>query len=157
MTTQRGWHELQSAHHHFTAARWDRAASPAVLHRLLRAGGGRTRRPLGRSKTVGALVLLAGTFAAVSPWVVGFAEQVPLTATDAIVGLVIVLAAVGRTSDSPLTWVCGVLGGWLILAPWLIHQVERTTPVLATNTTIGVLIVILAVIANLSKPPPAAV
>lgn len=75
------------------------------------------------AQTTFGLTMLAGVYAAVSPWLIGFHGDARHTVNALIVGLcVAVLAgcfasALDRTHG--LTWTLPVLGVWLIISPWL--------------------------------------
>lgn len=90
------------------------------------------------------LVLMAGTYAAISPWVVGFHAQNPLTANDLIVGIAIALLAFTamRERTEARSWVCALMGIWLIVSPWAVQNVDRTTGVLVSNIVVGAFIVL---------------
>lgn len=77
-----------------------------------------------RMVVIDGLVLLAGLYAAISPWVVHFHATSPdLAASDLVVGLG--LAAIGLglilapRRAFALCWVSAVLGVWLIISPWV--------------------------------------
>ncbi|AZM48690.1 hypothetical protein DMB38_25460 [Streptomyces sp. WAC 06738] len=70
------------------------------------------------------LILLAGLFAAISPWVVHFTGNTNLTINNLIVGIAVALIGLGlalapeRTSG--LAWLTIPLGAWLVISPWVV-------------------------------------
>lgn len=81
------------------------------------------------------LILLAGLFAAISPWVVHFTGNTNLAINNLIVGITIGLIGLGlalapeRTSG--LAWLAVPLGAWLVISPWVV-----TTANTASNSAI---------------------
>jgi hypothetical protein len=99
------------------------------------------------------LALLAGAYAAISPWVVGFHDQATLPITDLIVGLAVAVLAWGYFAPSAggrgLAWVYALMGVWLVIAPWVVQDVDRTTRVLVSNIIVGAVIAALGAAASL--------
>ncbi|MER5203631.1 SPW repeat protein [Streptomyces sp. NPDC002825] len=86
------------------------------------------------------LVILAGVYAAISPWVVHFSAAMPtLAITNLVVG--IALAVLGlcmsmapeRSQD--LNFVVLLLGAWLIVAPWVAARNPDTGTILSNVIT----------------------
>jgi hypothetical protein len=70
------------------------------------------------------LILLAGVYAAISPWVIHFSAAEPsLTASNLIVGITVALIGFALTlaPDRMLrvAWMVAPLGLWLIISPWV--------------------------------------
>ena len=69
------------------------------------------------------LTLLTAVYAAVSPWIVGFAGTRPLVVSDFTVGLVCVALAFAYAMASDrshgMTWTLPVFGVWFIISPGL--------------------------------------
>ncbi len=87
-------------------------------------------------------------FAAISSWVLGFNESAPsLVASNLVVGIAITMLAFGfagfygRTHG--LAWVLPLLGVWLIVAPWVIRGIDRTTSMILSNVIVGGCVVLL--------------
>lgn len=117
---------------------------PDIL--ALRAGYERAAESGAAQATFG-LTLLAGMYAAVSPWIVGFGATTNLAVNDLIVGITIgVLAlALGAALDRShgFAWTVPLLGIWLIIAPWVIDDVSVTAGMAWSNVVVGVVTVLL--------------
>jgi len=86
------------------------------------------------------LAFLAGGYAAISPWVVGFRTGSPaLAVTDLIVGVAVMVLALGFTTSytRALAWVAPAAGIWLIIAPWAVQHTDHTTGLLVSNIVVG--------------------
>ncbi|NUR02776.1 MAG: SPW repeat protein [Streptomyces sp.] len=70
------------------------------------------------------LILLAGVYAAISPWVVHFSSQPNLAVNNLIVGITVGLIGLGLTTAPEsmirLAWVVAPLGVWLLISPWVV-------------------------------------
>lgn len=70
------------------------------------------------------MILLAGLYAAISPWVVHFTGNTNLAVNNLIVGITVGLLGLGlalvpeRTSG--LAWLAVPLGAWLVISPWVV-------------------------------------
>ncbi|WP_236243481.1 SPW repeat protein [Streptomyces sp. CC228A] len=69
------------------------------------------------------LLMLAGVYAAISPWVVHFSGTEPnLTLNNLIVGIAVAVLALGLAAAPDrlfrLAWAAVPLGIWLIISPW---------------------------------------
>jgi SPW repeat-containing protein len=113
--------------------------------------------PAGRPRTavLGAaagLVLLAGLYFVLAPWVTGFGGAGVLALSNTVVGLVLVALAIARTATRRLRflgWVVPVLGAWAALSPWLLRQTAGTQPstaALAGNVVAGVVVIAAGVV-----------
>ncbi|GII58004.1 hypothetical protein Pth03_63930 [Planotetraspora thailandica] len=93
------------------------------------------------------LALLSGLYLALSPWIVGFSNRVPLTINNLIVGIVVTLLALGYSSMfgrmHGIAWVAPVLGVWTIIAPWVIRGGMATTSTIISNVVVGAVILAL--------------
>lgn len=93
------------------------------------------------------LMLLAGLFAAVSPWIVGFHGQMSLTVNNLITGITIAVLAVGFTSaygrTHGIAFVVPLLGVWMIIAPWVVSGVHTTAGLIWSNVVVGAVICVL--------------
>ncbi|MEU9791332.1 SPW repeat protein [Streptomyces sparsogenes] len=78
----------------------------------------------GQAIALEGLILLAGLYAAISPWVVHFTNEPNITVNNLIVGLTVGLIALGMTTAPGrmlnLTWVIAPLGVWLVISPWVV-------------------------------------
>jgi hypothetical protein len=96
------------------------------------------------------LLLLAGGYAAISPWVIGFnASSSSLMVNDLIVGVVVMAltlafaSAYGRTHV--LAWTAPAMGIWLIVAPWVMQGVTTTTGAKVSNIIAGACVLVFGV------------
>ena len=93
------------------------------------------------------LIVLAGAYAAVSPWIIGFAGSAgPLAVNDLIIGLMVALLGAGMAASYArthgMTWVLPVMGAWLIVAPWLVQDISTTAGTIVSNIIVGAVIVV---------------
>ncbi|WP_197938416.1 SPW repeat protein [Phytohabitans flavus] len=76
---------------------------------------------------VDGLVLLAGAWLAISPWVVHFDTTTPdLRISNLILGLIVAAIGLGLTIVPRrifrLSWAVFVIGAWVVVSPWVIQQ-----------------------------------
>jgi hypothetical protein len=113
--------------------------------------------PAGRARTVAlgaaaGLVLLAGLYLVLAPWVTGFGGAGVLALSNTLAGLVLVALAIARTATRRvrlLGWVVPVLGAWAALSPWLLRSAAGTQPsaaALTGNVVAGVVVVVAGVV-----------
>ncbi|ELS50864.1 SPW repeat protein [Streptomyces viridochromogenes] len=78
----------------------------------------------GQAIALEGLILLAGVYAAISPWVVHFTDEPNITINNLIIGITVGLIALGMTTAPGrmlnLTWVIAPIGVWLVLSPWVV-------------------------------------
>jgi len=64
-----------------------------------------------------------------------------LTVGNLIVGIAVTMLAFGfatnYTRTHALTWITPLLGAWLIIAPWVVRGVDRTTSMILSNAITG--------------------
>lgn len=94
------------------------------------------------------LMLMAATYAAISPWVVGFhSTSGGLAISNLIVGLALALLTLGFAASNVhlhgLTWVSPLMGIWLIITPWVVQGTNDTAGVIASNVAVGACIVLI--------------
>ncbi|MFG2396695.1 SPW repeat protein [Streptomyces lydicus] len=100
------------------------------------------------------LVLLTGTYAAISPWVVHFRVTNPeLAVNNLIVGVVLAVIGLGLTLAAErmyrVSWTCAVIGVWTIISPWVVTIGHRPTAGLIWNNVwIGAVACVLGLIAT---------
>lgn len=97
---------------------------------------------------VDGLTFMAGAYAAISAWVIGFNGTAPsLATTNLLVGLAVTLLAFGFATNFArthvLSWVTPLAGVWLIIAPWVVVGVTTTTAMILSNVITGGVVVIL--------------
>jgi hypothetical protein len=98
------------------------------------------------------LALLTGLYVAASQWIVGFSATRQLALCDLIAGIAIaVLAyefatALDRTHG--LTWTLPVLGGWLIVSPWILQGLTLTAGMIWSNVVAGAVVTVLGLTAT---------
>ena len=101
-----------------------------------------------RAQVAEGLMVLAGGYAAISPWVIGFSgSTTPLAINDLIVGLAImamtVICADSRGRMYGMAWVAPVMGLWLILANWLMNGINPATGTMISNIVVGACVLVL--------------
>jgi hypothetical protein len=127
MATERAEHQLSMARHPDILAlreRYDQASETSLAW------------------LVEGLTFLGGTYAAISAWVIGFNGRAPaLTVSNLIVGLAVTMLAFGFATNyartHTLTWITPLIGAWLIIAPWVVRGVDRTTSMILSNVITG--------------------
>ena len=132
MATQHSF-ETSMAHHPDIVAlrdRYDRAAGTP------------------RAQVAEGLMVLAGGYAAISPWVIGFSgTTTPLAINDLIVGVAIMVmtlvCADSRGRMYGLTWVAPVMGVWLIVSNWLMNGISPATGTMISNIIVGACVLVL--------------
>lgn len=91
------------------------------------------------------LLLLAGLWLAISPWVLHFDAWAPgLRASNLLFGAAIAVIGVGLTLApervSLLSWAIASAGGWVVVSQWLILRWAATSGVILNNVITGALI-----------------
>jgi len=90
--------------------------------------------------------LVLGAWIAGSPWILGFAVELPAAMWNAlVVGLLIVLLA-ATDLDAPASWeewALGALGLWLVVAPWIFGYAANSA-MTASSVVTGALVMALA-------------
>ncbi|QCQ93124.1 SPW repeat protein [Rhodococcus sp. SGAir0479] len=90
------------------------------------------------------LLVLAGLYAAASPWIIGFSGQTALMMCNVFAGLAVTLLAVGHATTFGRThgigFVAPLLGIWLIVSPWLVNGVSTTTGMIWSNVVVGAVV-----------------
>ncbi|MEU6507586.1 MULTISPECIES: SPW repeat protein [unclassified Streptomyces] len=78
----------------------------------------------GRAIALEGLILLAGVYAAISPWVVHFSAQPDITVSNLIVGIAVGVIGLGLTLVPErmfrVAWTIVPLGVWLLISPWVV-------------------------------------
>ncbi|MYR62939.1 hypothetical protein GTY54_44300 [Streptomyces sp. SID625] len=78
----------------------------------------------GPAMAVEGLIVLAGLYAAISPWVVHFAIQPAITVNNLIVGITAGIIGLGLALAPErmfrLAWALVPLGVWLFISPWVV-------------------------------------
>lgn len=88
------------------------------------------------------LVMLAGLWLAVSPWVVHFTLTAPnVAANNLIMGLAVAIIGLGLaiapTRMFRLSWATVAIGGWQIVSQWVIEQSATDAGIAITNVISG--------------------
>lgn len=94
------------------------------------------------------LLMLAGAYTAISPWVIGFAAtQYALTVNNLILGLVVAAIGLGITGTPErrggISWTAVPIGAWLIAAEWVLHRGMLTAGVFWSNIVAGAVTIVL--------------
>jgi hypothetical protein len=93
------------------------------------------------------LMFLAGTYTAISAWILGFnATASSLAATNLVVGIAVTMLAFGFATNYArthvLSWVTPLLGVWLIISPWIVEGVSTTTAMILSNVIAGAVVLV---------------
>ncbi|MGV9246197.1 SPW repeat protein [Streptomyces sp. NPDC003710] len=111
------------------------------------------RAASGKAIIIEGLILLAGVYAAISPWVVHFAGAEPnLTVNNLIVGLTVGLIGVGLAMVPErmlrMAWLVAPLGVWLLISPWVVTAAHGARAgVLWNNCVVGAVTLLLGMAA----------
>jgi hypothetical protein len=103
-----------------------------------------------RAVAVDGLMLLAGLYTAISPWVAHFGGAASrLTVDNLVIGLAVAVLAGGLTVAPGrmyrLSWAMAAIGGWQVITPWVIGP--DTTAVIWNNVVTGGVITVLGLAA----------
>jgi len=97
------------------------------------------------------LLLIAGLWLAISPWVVHFRDTVPnIAQSNLLVGIAVAAVGLGmsiapRTIQS-LSWAMFLIGAWVVVSPWVIQQARVPVGVVLTNVITGGVIALLGLV-----------
>jgi hypothetical protein len=96
------------------------------------------------------LIVLAGVYLAISPWVVGFSGQATITVNNLLTGIAVAVLATGLASafgrTHGLAFVVPLVGVWTIITPWVVSGNVDTTNVIVNNVIIGAVLVVLGLV-----------
>lgn len=99
------------------------------------------------SQVAEGLLVLAGLYAAASPWIIGFTGQTNLMMCNLLAGLAVSLLALGHASmygrTHGIAFVAPLLGVWLIVSPWLVAGVTTTAGMIWSNVAVGAVVLLL--------------
>ncbi|MEW2630851.1 SPW repeat protein [Streptomyces sp. NPDC048389] len=107
----------------------------------------------GKAVVVEGLILLAGLYAAISPWVVHFSgTEAGLTINNLVVGLAVAAIGLGLALAPDrmfrLTWASVPLGIWLIISPWVATAAHSAgAGIIWNNVVTGAVICVLGLAA----------
>lgn len=98
------------------------------------------------------LVLLAGLWLAISPWVVRFNTVAPnVTVNNLVLGLAVTVVALGLTMMpqhmARLSWATAVIGTWVIVSHWVIQRADSSVGIAINNVITGAITLFLGVAA----------
>ncbi len=101
-----------------------------------------------QAKAVEGLAVIAGLYAAISPWVVDFhTGNASLTVSNLIIGLAAALVALELGSAYSrahgMSWLLPILGAWIIVSQWVIQSTTLDVGVVLSNIIVGACIVLL--------------
>ncbi|MFI9605492.1 SPW repeat protein [Streptomyces sp. NPDC004069] len=105
-----------------------------------------------RAIVVEGLVVLAGVYAAISPWVVHFTGQPTVTVNNLIIGITVALVGLGLTMAPErmfrLAWLLVPLGIWLIITPWVVPAAHGSRAgIIWNNAWVGAITALLGLAA----------
>ncbi|GAA4552220.1 SPW repeat protein [Amycolatopsis samaneae] len=79
------------------------------------------------------ILMLAGLYLALSPWVIQSIGEFSLAASNMITGVAVALLAVGFARSfgnlHVIAWVTPVIGAWAIVSPWVIYRRSGIVPI----------------------------
>ncbi|MFE9174429.1 SPW repeat protein [Streptomyces kebangsaanensis] len=106
----------------------------------------------GQAMAVEGLIVLAGVYAAISPWVVHFALQRNITINNLIIGITIALIGAGLTVAPErtyrLSWILAPLGLWLLISPWVVTATHSARAgIIWNNCWVGAIVALLGLAA----------
>lgn len=90
-----------------------------------------------------------GAWLALSPWVLGFQDQMPPTANGVVIGLALIAAALGAffLPRAWEEWTEGALGLWMVVSPWVLgFSMNRNAMLSAVISGVAVLVLALWVL-----------
>ncbi|WP_055489179.1 SPW repeat protein [Streptomyces sp. TP-A0356] len=99
------------------------------------------------------LLVLAGVYAAISPWVLHFSAAEPnITVNNLIVGITVGLIGLGLTTAPEamfrLAWVVAPLGVWLLISPWVVTATHGARAgIIWNNCVVGAVTMLLGLAA----------
>ena len=112
----------------------------------LRERYGRAAESMTAQGTFG-LTLVTATYAALSPFIVGFDGTRSLAVNDFIVGIVCVALAfafaMALDRSHGMTWTLPVFGVWFIVSPWILHGVSPHGGMVWSNVIAGAVLTVL--------------
>ena len=80
---------------------------------------------------LGGTTFLAGVYLAISPWVVGFDNQLPMLFNNLIVGVAAAILGLGVSAafdrTHRLAWTVPIVGIWAIVSPWVVRNGDLAT------------------------------
>jgi hypothetical protein len=97
---------------------------------------------------------LLGVWLVIAPWVLGYSGQDNAVWNQVGVGAAIAIVAMARVSApdtwAPLSWMNVVLGGWLVVAPFVLqyNATSNTEPIYWNDIIVGAAVLILALIST---------
>ena len=100
------------------------------------------------------ITFLLGVWLVIAPWVLGYSGQDNAVWNQVGVGAAIAIVALARVNApdpwAPLSWVNVVLGGWLIVAPFVLeyNATSNTDPIYWNDIIVGAAILLLALIST---------
>jgi len=110
------------------------------------------------------LVLLAGLWLAISPWVIHFNATAPDVAlNNLILGIAVAVVALGLTLMPQrmvrLSWATAAIGAWVVVSQWVIQQSSSTPGIVWNNVVTGGVTALLGIAAGVilmtgSRPQP---
>jgi hypothetical protein len=98
------------------------------------------------------LVLLAGLWLAISPWVIHFNVTAPdVMLNDLILGIAVAVVALGLTLMPArmvrLSWATAAIGAWIVVSQWVIQQTDSSVGIVLNNVITGGVIALLGIAA----------
>ncbi|MFR9798195.1 SPW repeat protein [Streptomyces sp. MS06] len=98
------------------------------------------------------LIMLAGVYTAISPWVVNFSGNSEIAVNNLIIGITVGLVGLGLALAPErmfrLAWMLVPLGFWLVLAPWVVTATHGARAgIVWNNCWVGAVTAVLGLVA----------
>lgn len=99
---------------------------------------------------------MLGTWLVISPWALAFVQDQTATGNSVLAGVMVatfgLVRAYGAYRSSWLSWANTVIGGWVVVAPWLLDYGQGA--VRTNNVLVGVAVMLLAAWSAMAQPAP---
>lgn len=107
-----------------------------------------------RIQLASGLNAMLGAWLVISPWMLGFTPGQAATGNSIVIGVAIALLGVARAYGAYrttwLSWLNVLLGGWLVLAPWvLMYGHDAAAP---NSAVVGITVLVLAAWSAMAEP-----
>ena len=98
------------------------------------------------------LVLLAGLWLAISPWVIHFNTTArDVAVNNLVLGIAVAVVALGLTLMPlrmvRLSWATAVIGAWVVVSQWVIQQSGSNAGIVLNNVITGAITLLLGIAA----------
>lgn len=107
-----------------------------------------------RIQLASGLNAMLGAWLVISPWMLSFLPDQPATGNSIVVGVTIAVLGIARAYGAYratwLSWLNVLLGGWLVLAPWVLtYAHDAAAP---NSAVVGITVLVLAAWSAIAVP-----